>query len=204
MCGSVRPNSLRPPARMRVGDLTLRRWHLSDVEALQRAVAESLKELRPWLIWANGDTGEQASFLEASVAGWEQGDRFEYGIESPQGQLVGSIGLMQRIGPGGLELGYWVHSAHTGQGIAKLAAAKLTEAAFELPGVEHVEIHHDKGNLRSGAVPEALGFTFVKEIVKYGLAPGDTGRDLIWRLRLEDFPASRAGALLADAADLDG
>jgi hypothetical protein len=44
---------------MEVGELLIRRWRLADVEALQHAVAESLRELRPWLAWANGDTSEQ-------------------------------------------------------------------------------------------------------------------------------------------------
>lgn len=190
---------VRPPARMEVGELLIRRWRLSDVDPLRLAVAESLDELRPWLIWANGDTGEQAAFLEASVAGWEQGDRFEYGVENPRGQLVAGMGLMRRIGPGGLELGYWVHSAHTGCGIAKLAAARLTAAALELPDIDHVQIHHDRANRRSGAVPAALGFELIEEIAKDTLAPSDTGRDLVWRMRREDFSTSPARILLESA-----
>ncbi len=186
----------RPPARLQIGELVIRRWRLSDADALQVAVTESRDELRPWLIWANDETSEQSSFPEESLRGWEAGDRFEYAIESHQGVLLGSIGLMRRIGPGGLELGYWVHSAHTGRGIAKLAAARLTAAALELSGIDHVEIHHDKANLRSGAVPAALGFVLVEEIDKDTLAPSDTGRDLVWRMWHQDFAASRARALL--------
>ncbi len=186
---------------MEVGELVIRRWRLSDVDALQRAVAESLPELSPWLIWADGDPHGESTFLASTAVAWERGERFEYAIENRQGTLLASVGLMRRIGPRGLELGYWVHSAHTGRGIAKLAAAKLTAAGLELPGVDHIEIHHDKANLRSGAVPAGLGFEMIEEIAKETLAPSDTGRDLVWRLRLQDFPASNARALLAAAAD---
>ena len=113
-------------------------------------------------MWANDELAAQASFLEATAAGWEQGERFEYAIEDRERNLLGSVGLMRRVGPGGLEIGYWVHSGHTRRGIAKLAAAALTDAAFGLPWVDHVEIHHDKENLASGAVPAGLGFQMVR------------------------------------------
>jgi ribosomal-protein-serine acetyltransferase len=179
-----------------VGDLLLRRWRTEDLDALQRAVAESLKEMRAWLAWANDDRAAQAGFLEATAAGWEQGERFEYAVEHRDGTLLGSVGLMRRIGPGGLEIGYWVHSAHTRRGIAKLAAARLTAAAFELPWVDHVEIHHDRENLASGAVPAGLGFQMVKEIYKPPMARADSGKDLLWRLNRGDYPDSRARSLL--------
>lgn len=47
---------------------------------------------------------------------------------------------MARIGPGGLETGYWVHQAHTRRGLATAAAAALTDAALALPGIDRVEI----------------------------------------------------------------
>lgn len=188
-----------PPARLSAGELLLRRWRAEDVDALQRAVAESIKQLRPWLAWANDQRSAQAAFLEATAAGWEQGERFEYAIENQARELVGSVGLMRRIGPGGLEIGYWVHSAHTRRGIAKLAAAALTSAAFELSWVDHVEIHHDKANLASGAVPAALGFEMIEEIYKPPIAEADSGHDLIWRLTRDDYPGSRALSLLEGA-----
>jgi RimJ/RimL family protein N-acetyltransferase len=187
----------KPPPRLLIGELLIRRWRLSDAQPLEQAVSESHEELRQWLGWANEERGAQAAFLAATALAWDRGERFEYVVESLAGELLGSVGLMRRIGPGGLEIGYWVHSSHTGRGIAKLAAAKLSSAAFELPWVDHVEIHHDKANLRSGAVPSGLGFELVEEIDKERLGRSDSGRDLIWRLRREEFAASAASTLLA-------
>jgi ribosomal-protein-serine acetyltransferase len=186
----------RPPARIPVGDLVIRRWRLEDLDDIQRAVAESIQQLRPWLAWASGERSAQAAFLEATTLGWEQGERFEYAIEDPRGGLLGSVGLMRRIGPGGLEIGYWVHSAHTRRGIAKLGAAAVTAAAFGLSWVDHVEIHHDKENLASGAVPARLGFQMIEGVFKPPLAAADSGHDLIWRLSRENYAESRARALL--------
>jgi ribosomal-protein-serine acetyltransferase len=189
----------RPPARILVGDLVIRRWRSEDLDNVQRAVSESIQQLRPWLAWANDERSAQAEFLEATALGWEQGERFEYAIEDPQGSLLGSAGLMRRIGPGGLEIGYWVHSAHTRRGIAKLAAAALSAAAFRLPWVDHVEIHHDKENLASGAVPAGLGFQMIEEVYKAPMAAADSGHDLIWRLSRDSYPESRARSLVEHA-----
>jgi RimJ/RimL family protein N-acetyltransferase len=190
----------RPPVRINVGGLVLRRWRLADANALTTAVSESLEELRPWLPWASEGRSSQSSFLAATAVAWDDGDRFEYAIEDAAATLLGGAGLMRRIGPRGLEIGYWIHTAHAGRGIAKLATACLTAGAFELPWVDHVEVHHDRANERSGAVPAGLGFTLVKEIAKARLAPGETGRDLVWRIRREQFPASAAAALLEATA----
>ena len=188
----------RPPERLTIGGLVIRRWRSEDLDALQRAVAESIEALRPWLAWANDDPSSQREFLEASAQAWKGGDRFEYAIEGLDEELVGSVGLMRRIGPGGLEIGYWVHSRHSGRGIAKLATAALTDAAFGLLAwVDHVEIHHDQLNLASRAVPEGLGFRIVESVEKVPMALSESGVDLIWRLGRADYPASPARALLA-------
>ncbi len=90
---------------------------------------------------------------------------------------------MGRIGDGGLEIGYWVHPAHTGRGVATAASAALTEAALALPGIDHVEIHHDQLNLASGRVPAKLGYTCTcTKPTTVALAPGDSGVTKVWRI----------------------
>jgi len=98
---------------------------------------------------------------------------------------VGSTALIPRIGPGGLEIGYWVHAAHTRRGYATSAAAALTSVAFTLPGIEMVEIHHDRANLASEGVPRKLGFVLVGEPPRPSSsppAPADSGISRIWRM----------------------
>ena len=50
-------------------------------------------------------------------------------------------------------------STRSRQGYAVETAHALTAAAFDVPEVERVEIHHDEANVRSCAVPRSLGFT---------------------------------------------
>jgi ribosomal-protein-serine acetyltransferase len=89
---------------------------------------------------------------------------------------------MRRIGPGGLEIGYWISRHHTGRGFVTKAVRLLVQEAFRI-GAERVEILHDVLNVRSGAVPERLGFTMVEQ------RPSDqpptsatSGVDQLWRL----------------------
>ena len=89
---------------------------------------------------------------------------------------------MARIGPGGLEIGYWVHRAFTRRGLATAAAAALVEQAFRLPGVNRLEIVHDELNVASGGVPRKLGFTEVGRRAIEAPPPAGTGVGVVWQL----------------------
>ena len=96
--------------------------------------------------------------------------------------LAGSIGLMTRCGPGGLEIGYWVRSAYTGRGLATAATEALVGQAFGLPGVDWVEIVHDELNVASGQIPRKLGFTEAGRRPLDEPSPSGTGTGVVWRL----------------------
>jgi ribosomal-protein-serine acetyltransferase len=173
----------RPAAELRRGDVALRRCRTADAALVYRLVSESQEYLRPWLPWAAGYTLASArEFVEGCERDWESGAAFSYLIAAGA-TPVGGTGLMARIGPGGLEIGYWVRPDHAGQGIATAAAGALTEAAFGLPGIDRVEIMHDLSNFASGQVPRKLGFARVATAAgRFPLAPGDCGTSAIWRL----------------------
>jgi ribosomal-protein-serine acetyltransferase len=187
----------RPPARIVVGGLVLDRWRRADVESLLVAISTSVDHLRPWMPWASRHGRRSvAQFLAESEEGWERGDRFEYAIRDRSGNVIGSASLMGRIGPRGLEIGYWVHVAHTRRRIATHAAAALTEAALSLGSVDHVEIHHDEANLASRGVPAGLGFRNTGTFGEKPRAPAETGREVRWRIDEREFAASPAKSLL--------
>ncbi|HUZ55261.1 MAG TPA: GNAT family N-acetyltransferase [Streptosporangiaceae bacterium] len=166
------------------GQVSLRRWRPDDAAALLTAVIESQEHLRPWMPWAvRYDENSAAEFLRECDAQWASGSAFAYAI-IVGGQLAGSAGLHNRVGGGGLEIGYWVHSDCTGRGIATDAAAALTDAALALPGIDWVEIHHDAANMASGRIPAKLGYARLGERPARDLwpaAPGETGTDVVWQ-----------------------
>jgi RimJ/RimL family protein N-acetyltransferase len=181
-------NEARPDELIEHGPVTLRRYREGDVDAVFAAVTASLDHLRPWMPWAAEYSRQSAEeYLDGSVRSWEDGTEYNYAILAA-GTLAGSTGLMARIGPGGLEIGYWVHRDWTRRGLATAAAAALVDQAFRLPGVDRIEIVHDELNLASGKIPRKLGFT---EIERRPLDPppaAGTGFGVVWRLLKTDRP----------------
>jgi RimJ/RimL family protein N-acetyltransferase len=190
-----------PPETIAVGQLELRRWRGEDRDALDDAIAASLEHLRPWLPWANAYDARHS--LRERRRLWDTGEGFDYGIRDARGAVLGGVGAQARIADGGLELGYWVHRDHTRQRIATRAAAALSEAALALPGVTHVEIHHDETNHASAGVPARLGFRLLGTFDREPQAPAETGHEVHWRMERADFAASAAARLLAQARCAD-
>ncbi|MGE7432855.1 GNAT family N-acetyltransferase [Kitasatospora sp. NPDC001175] len=175
----------RPPELIPLpGGFSLRRRTVADAPELNAAVTASLDHLRPWMEWA-GETpslDHTREMTRAGVDAWQAGSDFMYllGADDRPGSVVGAFGLHGRIGPGALEIGYWVAVDHVGHGLATAAARALTEAALALPGVGRVEIHCDEGNLASAAVPRKLGYRLDRVDDFAPTAPAETGRRLIW------------------------
>lgn len=173
-----------PPEMLSHGQVSLRRWRPGDAAALLAAVIESQEHLRPWMLWADGyDEDRAAEYLRECQAQWASGSDFTYAIIAGD-HIVGSAGLHDRVGEGGLEIGYWVCSGWTSRGIATDAAAALTAAALALPGVDRVEIYHDAANLASGRIPAKLGYARLGERPPrdlWPLAPGEAGTDILWQ-----------------------
>jgi ribosomal-protein-serine acetyltransferase len=177
-----------PPEHLRHAAVTLRRWRATDAELCHGMVTDSLAHLRPWMPWAVNNYGlaDATDYVTRCEASWATGTAFQYLILE-SGIPAGSAGLMARIGPGGLEIGYWVHPGHTGKGVATAAAAPLTDAALMMPGVDRVEIHHDVLNLASERVPAKLGYAHVGTEPApaeraAGLAPSESGHCKVWRI----------------------
>jgi ribosomal-protein-serine acetyltransferase len=176
-----------------VGDgITLRRWRVEDAEVLERAVAENLEHLRPWMPWVAAEplTIEQRRELIVTwEQGWEAGGDVLVGVFVGD-TVVGSAGLHRRSGPNAVDIGYWTHVDFLGLGYATTSARLLTNGAFSVAEIHHVNIHHDKANLASRAVPRHLGFRFVGERPDQISAPGELGIDCAWRLDRSRWEAS--------------
>jgi RimJ/RimL family protein N-acetyltransferase len=177
---SVLPERVEDP-----DGLVLRRWEPADAEALGRAVAESVDHLRPWMAWI-ADEPVAPESRRAMIAEWErdwsEGGDVVMGVFADDGRVVGGCGLHHRIGAGGLEIGYWIHSAFLRRGLATRTARALTDAAFGLAGVARVEIHHDKANQASIGVPRKLRFEWLGESPDEPAAPADLGIECRWRM----------------------
>jgi RimJ/RimL family protein N-acetyltransferase len=183
---------MRLPERIEGAGVLLRRWLIGDAEALQRAIDESAEHLLPWMPWMEGSP-QSPEQRRVMLAEWERewldgGDvRFGVFVEN---QVAGSCGLHRRRGPGVLEIGYWIHAAFLRRGLATTAARLLTDAAFSVPGIAGVEIHHDRANVASAGVPRGLGYQLVGEQPNVEPAPGELGIDYVWRIERDQWSAS--------------
>ncbi len=184
----------RPPEVIDAGPATLRRWRAADLDAATDAVFTSLEHLRPWMPWAaDFSRAAQAEFLAGSERDWQAGAAFNYAIRvAADGAVAGSIGLMARIGPGGLEIGYWVHQAYTRRGLATACSAALVDQAFALPGIDRVQIVHDELNAASGGIPRKLGFTEIEHRPLDHKPLGGTGVGVVWELTRAEWQAAAA------------
>jgi RimJ/RimL family protein N-acetyltransferase len=162
----------------------LRQFTVEDAVAIASSVRESLDHLRPWMPWANdqsADAAFQRERLRGLPAKAKSGEEWQYGLFRPDDDRVcGSFGLMTRMGPGTLEIGYWLHVDAGGRGDATRAAGALTDVALATDGVSRVYICCDEANTRSAAIPRRLGFTLTEVVGRAPEAPGERGRLMIW------------------------
>jgi RimJ/RimL family protein N-acetyltransferase len=172
-----------PPEELHGEIVTLRRYRLTDHDLLKTAIAASLEELRDWMPWAQEPPTDASvsSFLEPAAEQFGGDAAANYAITlRGGGEFVGGCGLMPRIGPGALEIGYWVHSGYHRRGIATESARLLTNVGLAAPEVRRVEIHCEQGNAASAGVARGLGYR-LDRVTDGPVDPaGKTGRLMIW------------------------
>lgn len=189
----------RLPELIEGDGIVLRRWLESDAEALARAVRDSDAHLRPWMPWMSREpqTIEQRrAMLREREREWLAGGDVMLGV-FVDGTVAGSCGLHARVGPSALELGYWIHVGWTRRGLATRAVRLLTDAAFSLPEITHVEIHTDKANLASAGVARRLGFELIAETPDEPAAPGEVGIECVWRMERARWTSAGRSATAA-------
>jgi RimJ/RimL family protein N-acetyltransferase len=198
-----------PPAPYRIETerLVVRCWELRDAALLKDAIDTSLDHLREWMPWTDAEPqtlAEKTELIATFRAMWAAGENFVFGIFSAdESRVLGGNGLHARIGPGGLEIGYWVRADSTQQGIVTESTAALTRVGFEICGADRIEIRIDPDNAASLGVPRKLGFT--EEATLRRRLPSRAGEPLrdvtIFTLFSEDFDPSLAPGIRAfDAA----
>jgi len=140
-------------------DIVLRPFQNEDSNELYRAVHESLKELNPWMSWANEAYTKATAreYIMITQARWQEHTLFAFAITRSDEILgvctLSSIHSVYRY----CNLGYWVRRSRHGQGIAGRAAKLAARFAFEKVGLVRVEIVIAVGNQASRRVAEKVG-----------------------------------------------
>jgi RimJ/RimL family protein N-acetyltransferase len=141
---------------------TLRPLLMSDTEQIERAVSESLSELRRFMPWAHLEQSavSQLEHRRNTEAEYFAGRDMGMGLFSPDGTLLVCCGLHPRVplNPRGLELGYWTRSTYARRGLATLAVQIMTVYAFDKLDSDRVQVQHHEDNVGSRRVIEKCGF----------------------------------------------
>ncbi|MEU4985310.1 GNAT family N-acetyltransferase [Streptomyces sp. NPDC021969] len=163
----------------------LRRRSLVSDDAFIDAVAADVGHLGEWLRWAqHPPTREETERFRAEQdADWDAGRSFVYVLTPPgrPDRVLGGGALFPNGEAGVLEIGYWVCSPATGRGLATRAAAALTEEGLGLPGVKAVEIHCDRANARSAAIPPRIGYRLLRVEPDEPQTAAEAGQSMVWR-----------------------
>ena len=177
MCGVAE----RLPKVVEEDGFVVRLWQPEDVEALHEAVAESTEHLRPWHDWIAQEPltiSQRRARIEEWEHSWEQGGAVPMGVFQA-GVVVGGSGYVNRK-EHSVEIGYWTRVGHLRKGHASHAARLLTSAAFTVPEISDVEIHHDRANEASACIPRRLGYRLVEETPQAIPASGQMGTNCVW------------------------
>ena len=141
--------------------IRLRAFRREDAQSVYEAVVESQAELIPWLPWCHADyvIEETRQFLGMRAAAFERDQEYAFAIVDQQTErLLGATGINQLdlVNQRG-NLGYWLRTSATGQGIATRATRLVARFGLHTLGLERIEIVADVRNRASQCVAERAG-----------------------------------------------
>jgi ribosomal-protein-serine acetyltransferase len=164
------------------GRILLRPYSLDDAKYVYEAARESVNDVHIWMPWCHADYSmeESKKWMETTGEAWDKGTAYEFAIlDSRSGCYLGGCGLNQ-INPvyKMANLGYWVRSSRTRQGVATVAAKLLVKLGFDELKLNRIEIVVATGNKASQRVAEKVGAKR-EGILRNRLMNGDKVHDAV-------------------------
>jgi len=160
--------------------LLLRPYEPEDAEAVFEAVDSSRAELSPWMDWCtpNYSIADTRAWLAKLPGAWERKETFGFAIlDASDGTFLGGCGLNNIIWAYRIaNLGYWVRSKRTGEGVATAAAVEVARFGLAKLGLCRIEIVAAVGNTASRRVAEKTGATY-EGILRNRIKIGDRNLD---------------------------
>lgn len=210
----MKPKIPGPAYRIETERLVIRCWEPVDAALLKEAIDASREHLLPWMPWAKHEPTDLQTKIERLRqfrGNFDLGRDFVYGVfDLDETSVLGGTGLHTRIEKtapefAAREIGYWIHKDHINQGLATEVSAALTKVAFEIDGVDRLEIHCDPDNIRSAAVPRKLGYRHEATLARrLRTTAGEPRETMIWTLFAGDYPASPSAQVDLAAYDAIG
>lgn len=195
--------------RLETPHLVLRCWSPEDAPTFRAALDENDQHLRPMIPFMKDEPRtlqQTVEWLRTHRAAFDLGQSFRFAVfDADETNLLGENMLMSRVGPGGMEIGYWTHKDAVGRGIATEACCAMIRVAFEIEKIERVELMCAPENGASAAVAAKLGFTHEATLKKRARdSEGRTCDLMIWSLFADDYTSSPAASMPFKAFDCMG
>ena len=170
--------------------ISLRRYCEEDAEPIYKAVCESMGEVSPWMPWCHPEYSLNDSIAWSATRdeAWQKGEEYDFVIlDNNEGQPHGVCGLNHIDNDNRIaNLGYWVRTARTKQGVATAAVLLLARFGFEALKLNRLEIVVATDNKASQRVAQKAGAkqegilrkrlivrNNVYDACMYSLIPGD-------------------------------
>lgn len=160
---SIDPIMLDFPESFDTERLTIRSPQWGDGADVNQAIRESVKELRPWLPFAENIPSledSEASVRKARLRFLERSDLMLHLRDKTTDEFVGSSGLHRMDwNARSFEIGYWVRTSRSGEGLVTEAVRGIEQFAIVHLQANRLEIRCDARNVRSASVAKRLGYT---------------------------------------------
>ncbi|AWB43746.1 GNAT family N-acetyltransferase [Paenibacillus sp. CAA11] len=157
------PIMLDIPEQLETERLLIRAPQWGDGKPLNAAIRESLEALRPFMPFARV-TPEPEETEQVVRRGrlhyLDRTDMMMILCDKQTGELLGATGL-HRINWDArrFEIGYWIRTSRSGQGLVTEAVNGITGFAVKHLEANRIEVRCDDRNHRSAAVARRAGFT---------------------------------------------
>ena len=142
------------------GDVRIRRYRMSHIDALFEAASESIEAVHPWLPWCHPayTREESETWIRSREKEWAAGREYSFAIVDAEDRYLGSCGLNQvnalhRFA----NLGDWVRSSALRRGVAASAVRQVARFAFRETDLLRLEIVVSVHNPASQRVAEKAG-----------------------------------------------
>ena len=141
--------------------LILRKMEMRDAEDVYEYSSDSV--VPAYLLWRPHTSLEESRrYVHLVKKYYAKKEFFDWALEHKEsGKMIGTCGF-SRIDEANLcaELGYVLHRAYWGQGLAVEAAKEVIRIGFEVLAFNRIEARYMIENHASARVLEKLGFTF--------------------------------------------
>lgn len=179
-----------PDPPLQAGVLLLRRWRSEDAAALLDAFTDPDVLASSWAAERSYTPADAVTFVRDTHAAQLAGQELQLAvIDAGSDRLWGCVSVHAvDQDRGTAAIGYWLISAARGQGLATTAVALLSDWAFDVLGLQRLELTCGPDNLASQAVARRTGYHLEGRLRSHMPFKG-TRRDTLMHSRL---PSDRA------------